>query len=118
MVQAAQSPEMNVDDLETGGPQGQHTPTSTSTTSSAKERTADSNEDIETPNEAAARRLSSTRSQPPLSRHVTSNGTMDAPDPAFEVDWDGPNDKSNPKNWSIWYRGVVIFIMSFATWVV
>ena len=25
-----------------------------------------------------------------------------------EVDWDGPNDIHNPRNWSIWTRGTIV----------
>ncbi|KAI9824930.1 MAG: hypothetical protein M1832_001535 [Thelocarpon impressellum] len=53
-----------------------------------------------------------------LSRQATSVRTTATTDPAYEVDWDGEDDKMNPRNWEGWYRGVVVFLMSFSTWVV
>lgn len=51
-----------------------------------------------------------------LDRSWTQNtaGTSGTHDPAFEIDF-GENDKSNPQNWSLWYKGIVIGIFSYAT---
>ncbi|KAI9777283.1 MAG: hypothetical protein M1835_005274 [Candelina submexicana] len=100
------------------GLQMQSTPSTTSTASLPEGLSAGDKDRLDTTGQATAQRLSPTPSQPPLSRHVTTNGSVGAPDPAFEVDWDGPDDQSNPKNWPIWYRGLLITVMSFATWVV
>lgn len=48
---------------------------------------------------------------PTLSRTITS-GTTGTLDLAYEVDFEG---KDNPQNWSLWYRGLVIAIFSYAT---
>ncbi|CAK3743053.1 related to MFS multidrug transporter [Lecanosticta acicola] len=41
-------------------------------------------------------------------------GTSGTHDPEFEVDF-GEDDKSNPQDWSLWYKGIVIMIFSYAT---
>ncbi|KAL9109692.1 MAG: hypothetical protein Q9227_005730 [Pyrenula ochraceoflavens] len=57
-------------------------------------------------------------SQPQLSRKCTSVGTTGTQtDPSFEVDWE-EDDKENPLNWPMWYKGVVIGFISFSTWTV
>ena len=56
-------------------------------------------------------------SQPPLARKVTSVGTTGTLDPDFEVDWD-EKDPENPRNWPLWYKGVVVAFLSWNTWVV
>lgn len=38
-------------------------------------------------------------------------------DPSFEVDWEA-EDPKNPLNWPTWYKGIVIFAISFSTLVV
>jgi hypothetical protein len=38
-------------------------------------------------------------------------------DPSFEVDWED-DDPENPLNWPSWYKGFVIFSVSFSTLVV
>ncbi|KAI9805765.1 MAG: hypothetical protein M1833_005258 [Piccolia ochrophora] len=53
-----------------------------------------------------------------LSRTATSIRTTGTTDPGFEIDWDGEDDKLNPRNWPRWYRGTVIALVSFSTWVV
>lgn len=35
-------------------------------------------------------------------------------DPDFEVYWK-PDDPENPVNWSIWYRGFIVGVVSFST---
>jgi hypothetical protein len=42
---------------------------------------------------------------------VATNGTTD---PSFEVDF-AEDDPSNPRNWPFWYRGCIIFFISFST---
>lgn len=64
-------------------------------------------DDVEGPIEAA-----------PLSRLATSIRTTGTTDPRFEVDWDGEDDPSNPRNWPLWYRAVIVVFLSFSTWVV
>jgi hypothetical protein len=38
-------------------------------------------------------------------------------DPSFEVDWE-TDDPDNPRNWPTWYKGFIIFSISFSTLVV
>ena len=54
----------------------------------------------------------------PLSKQATSVHTTGTTDPRYEIDWDDEDDPKNPRNWPLWYRGVVIVLMSFSTWVV
>ncbi|KAI9670479.1 MAG: hypothetical protein M1817_004346 [Caeruleum heppii] len=56
--------------------------------------------------------------RPQLSRQATSIKTCATSDPAFEVDFDGEDDRDNPRNWPLWYRGLIIGLLSFSTWVV
>ncbi|KAI9888198.1 MAG: hypothetical protein M1820_010242 [Bogoriella megaspora] len=44
--------------------------------------------------------------------------TTETQNPAFEVDWDSPDDQSNPQNWSLAYKTLVIAMMSYSTTVV
>ncbi len=53
-----------------------------------------------------------------LLRKVTSTGSTGANNPEFEVNWDGEDDPMNPRNWSRWYKGLVIAFVSWGTWVV
>lgn len=53
--------------------------------------------------------------QPYLTRTGTSIGTTGSRLPDFEVDF-VENDPENPKNWPLWYRGMIIGFMSFSTW--
>lgn len=57
--------------------------------------------------------------QPQLVRTGTRGTTASSMnrDPAFEIDWQD-NDPENPRNWSVWYRGFIIFAISFGTLVV
>ena len=54
--------------------------------------------------------------------HKTKSGasaaTTGTQDPAFEVDWDGPDDPDNPLNWSLGYKSMVIAVLSYSTTVV
>jgi hypothetical protein len=54
---------------------------------------------------------------PYLTRTATSIGTSGSRPPDFEVDFE-PNDPDNPRNWPLWYRGLTIGIVSYATWTV
>ena len=47
-----------------------------------------------------------------LARKTTSIKTSD---PRFEIDWDGADDPANPLNWKTWYKGLVIFTLSWST---
>lgn len=49
-----------------------------------------------------------------LHRTKTSGTTNTVHDPAFEVDF-APDDKGNPRLWPLWYRGIIIGVMSFGT---
>src|SRR5436190_18137720 len=51
-----------------------------------------------------------------LSRQATSIKTTATMDPRFEVDWDDDNDQLNPRNWPLWYRGLIIGAVSYSTW--
>lgn len=52
--------------------------------------------------------------------HVGSlyqNVTTMTSDPQFEVDWDGPNDTNDPKNWSVKYKAMCIAVLSWNTFI-
>ena len=51
---------------------------------------------------------------PSLERTTTNKSTATNSDPAFEVDF-ADDDQGNPQNWPIWYKGVIIGIMSYST---
>ena len=38
--------------------------------------------------------------------------------PEFEVDWENEQDPENPLNWSVWYKGLTIFFVSWGTFCV
>lgn len=40
--------------------------------------------------------------------------TVTTSDPAYEIDWED-DDAGNPKNWPLWYKGLIIFAMSYGT---
>ncbi|KAK0625321.1 major facilitator superfamily domain-containing protein [Bombardia bombarda] len=50
-------------------------------------------------------------------RTMTSVASAASRLPDFEVTFDD-NDPENPRNWNVWYRGWIIFTVSFSTWVV
>jgi hypothetical protein len=56
-------------------------------------------------------------SRPPLSTRVTQTESTITRDPSFEVDWED-GDPDNPRNWPTWYKGFIIFSISFSTLVV
>lgn len=51
-----------------------------------------------------------------LARRVTSVGMTGTTDPDYEVDWD-EKDPENPRDWPLWYKGVVVGFLSWNTWV-
>jgi hypothetical protein len=56
------------------------------------------------------------RLTPTISRRSAASSTRDGDgDPAFEVDFTGPDDKRNPRNWSLAFKCMVIFMMSYST---
>lgn len=57
-------------------------------------------------------------SQPSLARRCTTNGTTGTSDPNFEVNWEDEEDPNNPKNWSLWRKGLTLFTISYGTLVV
>ena len=56
-------------------------------------------------------------SRPPISTRVTTMESAMTRDPSFEVDWED-DDPNNPRNWPTWYKGIIIFAISFSTLVV
>ena len=70
------------------------------------------------PEKMTAHQLSRVSEEHPLSRKVTSAGTVGTNIPDFEVDWDGEDDQMNPRNWPLWYKGMTIGFMSWGTWTV
>ncbi|KAI2469086.1 MFS general substrate transporter [Annulohypoxylon bovei var. microspora] len=48
---------------------------------------------------------------------TTSIGSSASRPPDFEVVFDD-DDPENPRNWPAWYRGVIVFSISFTSWVV
>lgn len=57
--------------------------------------------------------------QPDLTRSATRGTTTSSinRDPLFEIDW-AEDDRENPRNWSTWYKGFILFAISFGTLVV
>jgi hypothetical protein len=47
---------------------------------------------------------------------ATSISTSGSRLPGFEVDFE-PGDPDNPKNWPMWYKGLTIAALSFASWI-
>jgi hypothetical protein len=68
---------------------------------------------ISSPNQRAVEEMS----RPYPTRTATSIGTTGSRPPDFEVDFE-PNDPDNPRNWPLWYRGLTIATVSYATWTV
>lgn len=56
-------------------------------------------------------------SQLPTATRMTTVESTVTRDPSFEVDWE-EDETSNPRNWPTWYKGLVIFSISFSTLVV
>lgn len=58
--------------------------------------------------------------RPPISREIsrfTTHGTTYTSDPSFEVDFEDGSTE-DPRNWPAWYKGLVVFTISFSTLVV
>lgn len=58
--------------------------------------------------------------RPAISRELsrfTTRGTANTSDPSFEVDFE-PDSSEDPRNWSAWYKALVVFSLSFSTLVV
>ena len=58
--------------------------------------------------------------RPGLSRDLsrfTTHGTTYTSDPSYEVDFEA-DDPQDPRNWPTWYKGLVVFAISFSTLVV
>lgn len=67
--------------------------------------------DLRTPAEQFA------RAELTITKTGTSFATTGSRLPDFEVDF-SPDDPDDPRNWPLWYRGMIIGFVSFATWVV
>ncbi len=52
-----------------------------------------------------------------ITKTNASFATTGSRTPDFEVDF-GPDDPDDPRNWPLWYRGLIIFSVSFSTWTV
>jgi len=66
------------------------------------------------PNDELAHRVRTNRTNR-TTKTNRSLYTIDSRLPDFEVDFED-NDPKNPLNWPLWYRGMTIGFMSFATW--
>ncbi|PYI18705.1 MFS general substrate transporter [Aspergillus violaceofuscus CBS 115571] len=55
---------------------------------------------------------------PSLARKVTSIGTTGTTDPNYEVDWEDEFDRTNPKNWSLGYKAMAMFFLSYNTLII
>lgn len=49
-----------------------------------------------------------------LTRTWTTKSTGTLTDPAFEIDFEDGED-GNPQNWPLWYKGVIVGVMSYST---
>jgi hypothetical protein len=63
----------------------------------------------------AAERLG--RAELTITKTNTSFATTGSRIPSFEVDFSA-DDPDDPRNWPLWYRGMIIGVVSFSTWVV
>lgn len=72
----------------------------------------------EDPEKAITLQLSHVLGEDEVLHQATSTGTTGTNNPAFEVDWDDEPDPLNPNDWPRWYKGVVIGVVSWSTWVV
>jgi hypothetical protein len=56
------------------------------------------------------------RLTPTISRRSAASSIRDSDgEPAFEVDFTGPDDKRNPRNWSLTWKCAIVFMMSYST---
>ena len=51
---------------------------------------------------------------PSLERTWTGKSTMTNSDPNFEVEFED-DERGNPMNWPLWYKGIVLAVMSYST---
>ena len=49
-----------------------------------------------------------------LTRHITQASVATTTDPNFEIDF-RDDDSDDPRNWPVWYRGGIIFMISYST---
>ena len=76
-------------------------------------------EDYEKESDVALTPQVSNRLRPAISRSRTNYSTASSlnRDPSFEIDWED-DDPGNPRNWSMFYKGFIIFAISLGTLVV
>jgi Major Facilitator Superfamily len=86
-----------------------HVPSRGSVTSIESDPLAPLQETLASPGEHMGR--------PCLTPTATSIGTTGSRLPDFEVDFE-PDDAENPRNWPLWYKGLAISALSFATWTI
>lgn len=103
--------------------QSYHSSSISNPSASQESISSDSNTD---PTETLERALTQTDLSPNKDlaiHHICTNRTNRTDNTAFsqlpeyEIDFTD-NDPSDPKNWPLWYRGMTIGFMSFATWTV
>lgn len=64
------------------------------------------------------RTVTATSDHMSLSQRVTTIATNATSDPNYEVDWDGPDDDENPRNWTLGYKAMTITFLSWNTLIV
>lgn len=81
-----------------------------------------SSAETEADNDALGRTLTARTSRASdhmsLSQRVTTIPTHATADPDYEVDWDGADDPSNPKNWTLRYKAMGLMFLSWNTLIV
>jgi len=90
--------------------------TDTSSSTSISEVADGGNGDIKAASQTITPQVSR-MSRPPMSSGLTTMESAMTRDPSFEVDWE-QDDLDNPRNWPTWYKGFIIFSISFSTLVV
>lgn len=105
-------------------PSPQLVPTKSHSRSRRTRSRASSNSSADTdPLEPLALALSGVQIGEPVSRMrtgatgATNTSTWSRP-PEYEVSFDEPTDPLNPKDWPLYYRLYVIFVVSYSTWVI
>jgi hypothetical protein len=88
------------------------TSSSTSISDTAERRNGDINATMQSITPQVSR-----MSRPTMSSRLTTMESAMTRDPSFEVDWE-TDDPDNPRNWPTWYKGFIIFSISFSTLVV
>ena len=79
---------------------------------------ADTEHDHDALGRTLTARLSRTSDHMSLSQRVTTIPTNATADPQYEVDWDGPDDPTNPKNWTLRYKSMGLLFLSWNTLIV